>query len=510
MPLRRLQAPLTLSLSLALVLVGCSGSDGAAGAAGAAGTPGADGQAGAPGKNALVRLETEPPGANCPSGGTKVLAGVDTNSDGTLQPSEVTGTPTYVCSGPQAAACTSLEGTVTITNSLDWRMLAESGCTGITGDLVINAPGVVHLTGASPLRTIGGSLVVRDQSSLVELSLPALTRVDRDILVAGTGLTTLSFPALTTVTGQVAVGAYPLLAIGLNASLTSIDLPALTTAGSIDVGDSVNDQGVLASLNLPVLTSLTGDLLVHDAPLLTAASFPKLTLVGGVASLARLAALTTISLPLLNSTSELDASYCTSLTSLSMPALTLIDADLKVTGDTVLGSASFPLLGTVGGQLLVTTNDAFTSLTAPVLTSVGSDLVLGPSLVGVTVALPQLATVGGNLSVFDLNLPTFSLPLVTAVGGSVAFTANPGLVSLSLPLLAHINGALDITGNPVLASFALPVLATLGLGPPTADLTVTNNPALPQCSVDALVTRLGAGLAGAAISSGNDAAGLCP
>ena len=56
---------------------------------------------GAPGANALtslVRVVAEPAGANCATGGSKVLVGVDANSDGALGDAEVTST-SYVCSG---------------------------------------------------------------------------------------------------------------------------------------------------------------------------------------------------------------------------------------------------------------------------------------------------------------------------------------------------------------------------------------------------------------------------
>jgi hypothetical protein len=60
---------------------------------GAPGTPGS-------GPRALVRLESEPAGANCSQGGTAVRSGLDTNNNGTLDSSEVTST-SYVCNGAQ-------------------------------------------------------------------------------------------------------------------------------------------------------------------------------------------------------------------------------------------------------------------------------------------------------------------------------------------------------------------------------------------------------------------------
>jgi len=92
-----MQVPALLGLVLAGLLTACSGDTGAAGPAGPAGSTGAPGSNGA---NALVKLTTEPAGANCPNGGTKVQSGLDANGNGTLDPAEVSPTGTsYVCNG---------------------------------------------------------------------------------------------------------------------------------------------------------------------------------------------------------------------------------------------------------------------------------------------------------------------------------------------------------------------------------------------------------------------------
>lgn len=68
-------------------------------------TPGASGTGG---RGTLVVLSTETPGAHCAAGGTKVTTGIDTNGDQTLNDSEITSTD-YVCGG------TSPSGSMTIT-----------------------------------------------------------------------------------------------------------------------------------------------------------------------------------------------------------------------------------------------------------------------------------------------------------------------------------------------------------------------------------------------------------
>jgi OmcA/MtrC family decaheme c-type cytochrome len=74
----------TIGIVLAAALLACSGDPGAAGSPGASG---------------LVHASPEPAGANCPYGGTRLDVGIDSNSNGALDPTEVSATGTsYVCS----------------------------------------------------------------------------------------------------------------------------------------------------------------------------------------------------------------------------------------------------------------------------------------------------------------------------------------------------------------------------------------------------------------------------
>ncbi|MBV8757184.1 MAG: OmcA/MtrC family decaheme c-type cytochrome [Deltaproteobacteria bacterium] len=60
---------------------------------------GPTGPAGTTGTTTLVSTSAEPAGANCADGGAKIEAGVDSNGNGVLDASEVTST-SYVCNGP--------------------------------------------------------------------------------------------------------------------------------------------------------------------------------------------------------------------------------------------------------------------------------------------------------------------------------------------------------------------------------------------------------------------------
>jgi hypothetical protein len=85
--------------------VGATGAQGPQGVAGTNGTNGANGTNGVDGKNTLAKTTTESAGANCTTGGVKIEYGLDANSNGTLDVSEINATLTkYVCNGAQGTA----------------------------------------------------------------------------------------------------------------------------------------------------------------------------------------------------------------------------------------------------------------------------------------------------------------------------------------------------------------------------------------------------------------------
>ena len=115
-----------IGLTGATGLTGPAGATGAAGAAGATGpqgpigltgTAGATGAAGANGKNTLVKTTTEIAGLNCATGGVKLEYGLDANTNGVLEESEINSTLTkYVCNGNLASTYSAGNG-IDITNN---------------------------------------------------------------------------------------------------------------------------------------------------------------------------------------------------------------------------------------------------------------------------------------------------------------------------------------------------------------------------------------------------------
>lgn len=100
------------AIVFAFGVIACGGPPGPAGSNGAAGKDGVDGTNGSNGENgdngedgrsALLDLDEEAPGTNCPLGGTRVRAGIDANGNGVLDEAEVT-TTSYVCAGADGAS----------------------------------------------------------------------------------------------------------------------------------------------------------------------------------------------------------------------------------------------------------------------------------------------------------------------------------------------------------------------------------------------------------------------
>ena len=88
------------------------------------------------GLNSLVSLSTETPGANCQSGGTKIEAGIDKNSNEVLDSNEIT-TTNYVCNA--------LDGKTSLLNVTDEASGTNCGNGGVkvTSGIDINGNGTL-------------------------------------------------------------------------------------------------------------------------------------------------------------------------------------------------------------------------------------------------------------------------------------------------------------------------------------------------------------------------------
>jgi hypothetical protein len=143
------------------------------------------------------------------------------------------------------------------------------------------------------------------------------------------------------------------------------------------------------------------------------------------------------------------------------------------------------------------------------LETVGGHLTLAKSssvsaIIGEHMAT-SLVSVGGNLSMTDVEKSCAStlFPDLISVGGTLSMHGESPMAELGGALVA---GGLDIAGSN---------LARLPFGPsfalsPAASLSISDNPDLCQCAVDAFVTELqGEGWVGVPTTMNNGASATC-
>jgi hypothetical protein len=191
--------------------------------------------------------------------------------------------------------CTTLEGSLTITNTMDWRSFVETGCTEITGDLRIEGNGLADLDGVALIERIGGELSITRTDALTSVALPKLTMVGMLTVEANDALSSLSLPALTKMGSFV---------VASNKALTSLSLPKLTTAAD-GIGNmmtsGIMDNAALAHLDLPRLTTVGSRLMIsYNLELTSLAGLSTLTTIGGDLYVVGNAGLTTLGLPVLS------------------------------------------------------------------------------------------------------------------------------------------------------------------------------------------------------------------
>ena len=130
--------------------IGLTGPQGATGPQGVAGTNGTNGT---DGKNTLVKTTTEAAGVNCATGGTKVEVGLDANSNGVLDASEVNAALTkYICNG--AVGATGTQGIQGLTGAT-----GAQGPIGLTGPQGATGPqGVAGTNGTNGNTVLNGTI----------------------------------------------------------------------------------------------------------------------------------------------------------------------------------------------------------------------------------------------------------------------------------------------------------------------------------------------------------------
>ena len=208
-------------------------------------------------------------------------------------------------------------------------------------DVTINFPDLVVAL---------GSFIAQNEANLTTVSVPRLHHA-----LGGSGFLVDNSNLLATVDVSALVYADRFtLSAGTR---TSVNLPHFVSAGTGGFDISVANN--VASINIPVMVSTGGNLLVNALPALTSISFPTLTSIVDNLFFSGDTVLSSISFPVLkvvgSGGGNLDGGNCPALTSASFPALQTIGGLINFVGSNNLASFSAPnWILTDGTQILFT------------------------------------------------------------------------------------------------------------------------------------------------------------
>ncbi len=546
-----------LGVATLALLVACDGTPG---------TPGADGS--------LVRIETEPPGANCAAGGVAISTGADTNGNGVLDPDEVTDIQ-YVCNDesgdslvriddePPGPNCAS--GGIAISTGIDDNhngVLDDSEVASTT--FVCQPPErllrVVGLPPPTPCPDGGFSILTgldRDQDGVLDdTEILSVETVCAGGFTAGTvlegdftAMNALDLAVLQTfteVTGNVRVERFQASVVLPNLQLVAGDLNVnafdhviIDNLVRVD-GGGLSTGGMFASasvqVSVPSLVTVTGGLVVEGdsinlerleaielAPGETSAAFTirdaTSLILGPLTETEAVLSLSRVGLPSLVAFNDLTSVGSLSIVDfasadvaeLALPSLTTVGRDIRIENFSNVGSIRMPALVSVERDVIIQTPATETSpplaIELPTLQTVGRDMQLR-DLPALSVAdFSSLEIVAGFLTMSTVSGPSvLRFPSLAMVGRDLNLDNLTGVTRLEFPALTTIVESLIVIRMDDLATLAFDALASLG-----GALDIEDNIVLPTCEAEALRDQLvAAGFDGAVFISGNDDAGVCP
>lgn len=450
-----------------------------------------------------------------------------------------------------AERCRSLDGSVAITAS-DLETVSVPRLVAVRHlEIANNArltsvefPALETVLGGEPCDTCSSGLLVTDNLALVHLGFPVLktlTEFNGDVWVTqNDSLSSLTFPALESVEASIKLtrnralvnAAFPVLVstgayndFSENAVLRDLSFPVLVSAGFMPI----QGNPALVSVSLPAvkdvfsldvaanasLTTVSAPSLqkaewyglsFKDNPVLESVSLPALEVVGSMLWVSGNAALREVSLPALAAAGDVSIQENQAITSIDLPALRKAwgggtQVSLRVSQNDSLQTVNLPSLTASSESLGFHLNPRLTALNIPLLTTAGSmNFFQNDALERLSApALTEFTTNCGGLSVQEPAMKELDLPALAT--SCYLYVGQTGLAELSLPSLRR-SDSFHVVENSAMRSLRLPALTSVQF-----EFEVRDNPALAQCQVDALLSRVG--FTGTPRIEGNDASAQC-
>lgn len=203
------------------------------------------------------------------------------------------------------------EGNVELKTASDVAKFAETGTTIIKGNLIIgsdaeNAEAISDisalsilkevegliiiknsytgqdLTGLENITTIGGLQIGTNETYAINpnmhmISMKSLNTITNDIIIRNNLISFIKFDNLTRIGGNVVIA---------SSTLQTFEFPLLQTIGAkLDIQGTTDDEksgGEIVSIEIPELTTITGELAINNLANLTSINLPKLIEVGSI------------------------------------------------------------------------------------------------------------------------------------------------------------------------------------------------------------------------------------
>lgn len=302
----------------------------------------------------------------------------------------------------------------------------------------------ITATGVESANILAGSVSFSNVPSLATLNLPSLKYLGVNLLeITNSMISSFSLPSLEVATAALYVPSSAATVslnnltlaesvnVQSNSNILSLNLPSLTAGG---VG--VSDCSSLSELNLPLLAK--GFLYAASCPLISEVDLSLF--VNGPIGIVALPSLTSVLLPVLQTSNQIQFDSNISLPALSFPSLQ--SGTISINGNAVLSLVLFPVLQTA-----------------------------------------YSLTINGNPSLAALSFPS----LQQAISNNM-FDGNTALVSLSFPAMQFWQGdSLIGNDNTILSSITIGIIGTLKKAPQIISFV---NAALSQSTVDDMLALL--------------------
>jgi len=278
------------------------------------------------------------------------------------------------------------------------------------------------------------------------------------------------------------------------------DLDAYACTEEITGDLIVDPAATVTDIALPSLVTLGGDVRVESHPAMTSLSLPALETVRQV-YLYDNAALTTVDLGHLEQVGSVFAIQANPISALNLGPVTSVGSLLSIRDVSDPDWGAFgPDLTSVGSVLHVLDNAGVTTLTLSSLASLGGEIVVRNNAQLASLDLGDLGAISGQISLSNNpQLAALSLGSPTSVSSAISISDTLA-TTFDLEDLTSVGGNLTIRDNANLSDLGLtnPALTVGG-----SNVYMLDNPALCQESVDALhALVVGNGFAGTLSTSG--------